>query len=126
MLAVARRMAPHLTWLTGDLATVHLGERASYDVVLLAGNVVPLVEEGTLERAVANCAAHVAPGGVLVAGFGLDRAHLPRTCPVTPWEEYDAAARAAGLVTEARYSTWDGDPPERDPGYCVTVHRRPR
>ena len=33
----------------------------------------------------------LAPGeGLLVTGFGLDRAHLPPGCPVTTLEEYDA------------------------------------
>ena len=75
MLAVARERAPQLRWLVGDLATVDLGE--AFDLVLMAGNIVPLVAEGSEPAVVARMAAHVAAGGHLVAGFGLDRAHLP-------------------------------------------------
>ena len=62
------------------------------------------------------------PGGLLVAGFGLDPAHLPPRCPVTPLEDYDEAARSTGLSLQARYSTWDGAPFDPAEGYAVSVH----
>ena len=36
----------------------------------MAGNVVPLLAEGTVGRSVAALAALLRPGGLLVAGFG--------------------------------------------------------
>ena len=41
-------------------------------------------------------AAHVQPGGLVVAGFGLDAAHLPPGVPVTAVDTYDRAC-VAGL-----------------------------
>ena len=125
MLAVARREAPDLSWVAGDLAALPgpVTGAAPYDLVVMAGNVVPLLAPGTLPSAVNGLAALLAPHGVLVAGFGLDTAHLPPGCPVTPLEEYDGAATRAGLVLAERVGTWDAQPfGERD-GYAVSVHR---
>jgi SAM-dependent methyltransferase len=124
MLAVAREQAPPLTWLRGDLADLpdDLGRR-TFDLVVLAGNVVPLLAPGTLAGAVHRLVRPLVPGGLLVAGFGLDSAHLPRGCPVTPLEEYDGAATAAGLEQVDRFSTWDASPFDPSLGYAVSVHR---
>ncbi len=126
MLAVARRTAPDVEWIAGDLAALpdDVEARAPYDLIVLAGNVIPLLAPGTLDSTVAGLAGLLALGGVLVAGFGLDKAHLPPRCPVTPLTEYDAATTAAGLRLTARHSTWDGAPFDEDEGYAVSVHRR--
>lgn len=105
MVAVARQSASDLGWHVADLATLDLG--ATFDVVLLAGNVVPFLEPGTLATTGERLAAHLAPGGVLVAGFGLDDEHLPDGTPVTRLVDVDVAWAAAGLVAHERWSTWD-------------------
>lgn len=120
MLEVARSEAPGLDWRPGDLASFDLGER--FDVVLLAGNIVPLLEPGTLGSACARLAAHLAPGGWLVCGFGTDAAHLPAGCPATPLADVEAAMAAAGLVPAERFSGWGREPHAEAEGYVVTVH----
>jgi SAM-dependent methyltransferase len=124
MLAVARREAVGITWVEGDLADLpdEVRDRAPYDLVVLAGNVVPLLAEGTLRAVVAGLADVIGPGGLLVAGFGLDDAHLPPGCPVTPLAEYDDAATV--LTPVERFSTWQAAPFDEGAGYVVTVHRR--
>jgi SAM-dependent methyltransferase len=125
MLAVARREAPHLPWFRADLSRLtgaDLDGAVDFDLVVMAGNVVPLLADGTLARTVAAMRDLLAPCGLLVAGFGLDTAHLPPGCPVTPIEEYDEACGAAGLLLRQRYSTWDGAPFEKSAGYAVSVH----
>ena len=125
MLDVARRTAPHLPWHRADLAgltAADLDGVTDFDLVVMAGNVVPLLAPGTVGRAVASLAALVAPRGLLVAGFGLDVAHLPPGCPVTPLETYDEACRAAGLTVRERYSTWDRERFDPAAGYAVSVH----
>jgi len=123
MLEVARAEAPALDWRVADLATLDLGEL--FDLVLLAGNTLPLLDPGTLPVACGRIAAHAAPGGLVVSGFGLDAAHLPGDCPPTPIEDVDAAMAAAGLLPEQRYGTWEGGVFDPAAGYAVTVHRRP-
>ncbi len=117
MLAEARRRAPELAWFEGDLTGFDLGRR--FAVVVLAGNVPLFCAPGERDRLVARCAAHVAPGGRLVAGFQLGRGYT--------LEEYDAAASGAGLALEERLSTWQRAAfvaPGAD--YAVSVHRAPR
>ncbi|MGH3370083.1 MAG: class I SAM-dependent methyltransferase [Nocardioidaceae bacterium] len=127
MLSVARRHAQGLPWHLADLARLtaaDLGGEDCFDLVVAAGNVVPLLAEGTLDDAVHSLAALLRDGGLLVAGFGLDAVHLPPHCPVTPLESYDAACGAAGLVLRERYSTWDRAPFDASAGYSVSVHAR--
>jgi SAM-dependent methyltransferase len=128
MVEVAREQAPErpgLAWHVGDLA--HLPDLPAldgpFDVVLLAGNVVPLLEPGTLEPTCAGLAARLAPDGLLVGGFGLDEAHLPDGCPVTTYDAFLAAAAAAGLGEVSRHGTWDGGPWSAADGYVVVVMR---
>jgi SAM-dependent methyltransferase len=125
MLAVARDQDATLPWVLGDLADLPAGLLAGppYDLVLLAGNVVPLLAPGTLHSTVSALAGLLADGGLMVAGFGLDRAHLPAGCPVTPLEEYDAALASCGLHLVDRFSTWDAATYAPGAGYAVSVAR---
>ncbi|MGI8646183.1 MAG: class I SAM-dependent methyltransferase [Nocardioides sp.] len=126
MLAVARERAPDLPWVEADLSNLDLlgaGHRA-YDLVVLAGNVVPLVAPGSERAAVTRAAAHVARGGLLVAGFGLDRAHLPAAAGLLDLADYDVWCADAGLEPVRRLATWDGQP-YAGGGYAVSIHTRP-
>ena len=126
MLDEARRQRPDLSWQLCDLADLPpLGP--PFDLVVAAGNVIPLLAPGTLDRAVAGFAAQLAPGAALVTGFGLDAAHLPKRCPVTELLDFDGACADAGLSLQDRYATWSGDVyPGADGGYAVSVHRSTR
>ncbi|GAA4116818.1 MULTISPECIES: bifunctional 2-polyprenyl-6-hydroxyphenol methylase/3-demethylubiquinol 3-O-methyltransferase UbiG [Streptomyces] len=127
MLAVARERAPRLPWFQADLAAFDpatLGVTADFDLVVAAGNVLPLVTPGTEATVVERLTAALAPGGLLVAGFGLDAAHLP-VPPSLTLAEYDAHCATAGLTPVARFATWDAAPYDGG-GYAVSVHRRDR
>ncbi|MEU6679868.1 class I SAM-dependent methyltransferase [Streptomyces sp. NPDC046925] len=124
MLAVARRQAPHLPWMQADLAAFDPAELpggADFDLVVAAGNIFPLLAAGTEAAAVRHLAAALRPGGLLVAGFGLDVAHLP-VAPSITLPEYDAHCAASGLTLVDRFATWDAAPYEGG-GYAVSVHR---
>jgi SAM-dependent methyltransferase len=140
MLAEARRAQPDLPWLAADLAELpgfgKLAELAGlevsidsqaplagFDLVVAAGNVIPLLAPGTLSTTVQQLTAVLAPGGLLVAGFGRDAAHLPAGCPVTPAADYLAACAGAGLIEVQRHGGWDGA--AESAGYLVSVHRSP-
>jgi SAM-dependent methyltransferase len=115
MLDTARRKDPQRQWICADLASLDLETR--YDVVVMAGNVMIFVEPGTEAQVVARMAAHLVPGGRLIAGFQLGQ--------TLGLEKYDSAAIEAGLVLEDRVATWDGDPFTPDARYAVSVHRLP-
>lgn len=120
MLAQARLARPDLPWLTADLA--QLSTVDPFDLVVAAGNVIPLLAPGTLLATLRNLAEAITPTGVLVTGFGLDPAHLPKGCPVSTLADYDAAATTAGLALIARYASWDSEPFDAASGYAVSVH----
>lgn len=125
MVDVARAEAPALDWRVADLAalaTTDLGD--PWDLVLVAGNVVPLLEPGSLDAVARGLAHQAAPGGLVLCGYGLDADHLPGDCPVTPLADVDAAWARAGLEPVARWSTWDRAPWVEGDGYVVTLHRR--
>jgi SAM-dependent methyltransferase len=112
MLDVARAKAPDLPWITADLADLALTQR--FDVVLLAGNVVPYVAAERRAAAVAACAGHLASGGVLLAGFVL-RPGWPDLAA------YDGWCAAAGLTLADRWATWDRAP-YAGGDYAVSAH----
>lgn len=115
MIALARSKAPELAWIQADLSELDLAAR--FDVVVLAGNVIPYVAADRRREAVTACARHLAPGGRLIAGFQLQ--------PGWPTlVDYDQWCETAGLVREARYATWDRLPFTVASSYAVSVHRR--
>jgi SAM-dependent methyltransferase len=140
MLGEARRRHPFLAWIQCDLADlvpqrfadvllsgVAIEERsAPFAAVVAAGNVMPLLTPGTETAVIEALAALLPPGGLLIAGFGLDDAHLPPSAPAAaPFRSlisYDAACSAAGLVLQDRWATWSRAPFD-DNGYAVSVHR---
>ncbi|WP_405904203.1 class I SAM-dependent methyltransferase [Streptomyces sp. NBC_00656] len=125
MLAVARKQAPGLPWFQVDLAGFEpdsLGIAGGFDLVVAAGNIFPLLAPGTEGAVVERLSAALRPGGLLVAGFGLDEAHLP-VPPGLTLSDYDDWCAAGGLNLVDRFATWDADP-YAGGGYAVSVHRR--
>jgi len=117
MLATARRRSPELRWIEADLATFQLDR--SFDLAVVAGNVMILLTPGTEPAVVGNIARHLRPDGLLIAGFQVRLEHLTIA-------EYDAAAAAAGLTLAERFSTWDREPWRAKSEYAVSVHRLTR
>ncbi|GAC1656281.1 MAG: hypothetical protein NVS9B1_11280 [Candidatus Dormibacteraceae bacterium] len=113
MLAVAIRKDRHLEWHRHDVSLVDLGR--TFECVLMAGNLMIFVEPGREPNVVSNLRRHLAPGGLLVAGFALQPGGL--TAP-----EYDAICAGAGLALVERWATWQRDP-FTGGDYNVVVHR---
>ena len=111
----AQRKAPELDFRLGDLATVQLGR--TFDVVVMAGNVMIFVAPGTEALVVSNMADHVRPGGRLISGFQLGRG--------LDVDTYNHAADNAGLKLAEHWCSWDGDEPTESSDYAVLVHSRP-
>ncbi len=118
MLEAARAKAPTLTWVEADLTDPSFDLGRTFDVVVMAGNVLIFVPSGTEGDVIANTSRHVSPGGRLVAGYSLRPGGLQPS-------GHDAYAAASGLVREDRWSTWGRDPYGPADTYAVSVHRRP-
>lgn len=113
MLDEARAKAPELAWIEADLVELDLGR--TFDVVATPGNVMIFLARDAEAEVVRRLAAHLAPEGVLVAGFQLTRRY--------PLDRYDADCAAAGLDLVERYATWECDPWADGGDYAVSVHR---
>jgi SAM-dependent methyltransferase len=116
MLEAARRKAPDLPFVQGDLADPALELPGPFDTVVLAGNVLIFVAPGTEGAVLANLAGRLAPGGRMIAGYSL----APGGLTVA---RHDELAARAGLALEDRWSTWDRAPFAADSTYAVSVHR---
>jgi SAM-dependent methyltransferase len=115
MLATAKRRAPDCAWHLADIASVDLAR--TFDVVLMAGNVMLFVDRGTEGVVLANMVRHLAPNGVLIAGFEVRAGGLSI-------ERYDALAGDVGLELVERWATWDRESWQPGGRYAVSVHRR--
>ncbi|MCU1494158.1 MAG: SAM-dependent methyltransferase [Acidimicrobiaceae bacterium] len=115
MLARARERAPLLDWVEGDLAELSLGR--TFDAVVLAGNVMVFLTEGSEARVLARLAAHLRPGGPLVCGFSL-------TADGLDLATYDDLAARADLELVERWGTWERAPFLPGASYAVSLHRR--
>ena len=126
MLSAARAKAPGLEWIMADLSdfTLPPAEKVAadgagprrFDAAVLAGNVMIFVVPGTEGAVLERTAAHLRPGGLLVAGFQLVAGRIDL-------ERYDDLAAAAGLTLSDRFATWDRDPWSPGGDYAVSVHR---
>jgi SAM-dependent methyltransferase len=117
MLDVARLKNPELPWIQADLADLDVSRLGTYDLIVLAGNVMIFLERGTEERVLGGLTALLAPGGLLVSGFQVlgHRLSLRR---------YDELCTSLGLEFASRWATWDrGGHAGGD--YAVSIHRMP-
>ena len=112
LVEVARADHPAARWEVGDLARLQLPER--FDLIVCAGNVLTFLAASERRPALARLAAHLADGGRLVVGFGLDRGYASA--------DFEADAAAAGLRLAQRFGTWDLHP--ADPVFLVGILTR--
>ncbi len=118
MLQQARAKAPQLDWRLGDLSVIALDK--SFDLIVMAGNVMIYLTPGTEAATVANMASHLKPGGLLVAAFEL----TPPSWSKLTLAVYDQLTTTADLTLVARWSTWEQTPWQPGDRYAVSVHRK--
>ena len=115
MVDAARRKAPHMRWEVADLARMQLARR--FDLIAMPGNVMLFCQPDDRRLIVHNLAQHLEPGGLLIAGFTLERDGYSLT-------QWDSHCSASGLTLVDRFATWDREPYVDRGGYHVSVHRQ--
>lgn len=122
MIRVAQERDDVTRFVHADLAELALSAQ-TFDIVLLAGNVVPYLADDTLVAVLRRMREHLTLDGRLVAGWSLP-GHQPAGAAAVSVEEYERAAFAAGLVLTTRHASWDGRAWPGDGSYALTLHRR--
>lgn len=89
---------------------------AEFDVVVSAGNVLTFLADGSHGLALRRTAAHLAPEGRAVFGFGLERGYH--------FDQFTSDLTSAGLKTEVLLSSWDLRPFDSDSGFLVAICSR--
>lgn len=119
LLDAARAKDARPRWITADLATLDPDVAPGpFAAAVAAGNVMIFVARGTERTVVANLAARLEPGGLLIAGFQVRRDRLGI-------DEYDEHCAAAGLEPVAHFATWTREPLGASPDYVVAVSAAP-
>lgn len=116
LIAEAARVHPQGEWVVGDLAEFSPAAHnwvGKFDAIVVAGNVLTFLAEGSHSAALANLNVALAPQGRIAVGFGLGRGYeLPQ------WEQ-DVAE--AGLQESLRLATWDLQPWSENADFLVSI-----
>jgi SAM-dependent methyltransferase len=116
LIAAAEAEHPGVIWLSRDLAVLDLavdGISERFDVIVSAGNVMTFLDPATRRDVLGRLAAHLAPDGRLVVGFGADRGY--------EFEDFFADAASVGLRDELSLSSWDLRPFDTESTFLVAV-----
>lgn len=116
LIAAAEVDHPSAMWLARDLAVLDLtvdGIDRGFELIVSAGNVMTFLDPATRSDVLGRLAAHLAPNGRLVVGFGADRGYT--------FDEFFTNAYAAGLRDELRFSSWDLRPFDASSTFLVAV-----
>ena len=116
LIEAARADHPGPDWRVGDLAELDLpaaGIPEPFDVVVCAGNVMTFLAEGSEPEVLRRMAAHLAPGGRLVIGFGAGRGY--------GFDAFFGDAAGAGLAVDVAVSTWDLRPFTPSSDFLVAI-----
>lgn len=116
LIAAAETDHPGPAWLARDLAVLDLpadGIDQPFDVIVSAGNVMTFLAPATRRDVLARLAAHLAPEGRLVIGFGGGRGY--------DFDEFFSDVAAVGLQPEVTLSSWDLRPFDATSTFLVAV-----
>ncbi len=122
LVRIAADRYPGPTFVTADLLALtpallgRTGGPTTFDVIVLAGNVLVYVAPGTERTVLEVLAGLLAPDGRIVAGFATDRDYTV--------DHLDRDAESAELTVEHRFATWHLDRWTDSADWAVTVLRR--
>lgn len=112
----ARATYPGIDVVHGDVLELSddlLGDRPhEFDLVVVVGNVMVFLADGTERRTLALLRERLAEGGRLLVGFHLRGA--PAHARHYPAEEFVADVEASGLRVDARFGSYELHPPSEE------------
>lgn len=116
LVEAARADHPGPDWRVGDLAELDLpaeGVTEPFDAIVCAGNVMTFLATGTEVDVLRGFAAHLAPDGRALVGFGANRGYA--------FDDFFGHVADAGLVVDAALASWDLRPLHADSDFLVAV-----
>lgn len=120
LIEAAEEDHPGPTWLVGDLADLDLPARGieePFEVVVVAGNVVPFLAPSTRRIVLARLGAHLSSEGRVAVGFGAGRGYT--------FEDFRDDVTASGLVIDLELASWDLHRCTAESDFLVAILRRP-
>lgn len=116
LVAQSRRTYPDVDVLHSDVLGLDDalldGRPGRFDLVVVVGNVMVFLAEGTERRVLSLLRSRLAEGGRLLVGFHLTGA--PAHARSYPPDELVADAEAAGLRVDARFGSYELHPPSEE------------
>jgi SAM-dependent methyltransferase len=113
----SRRTYPDLEVLPHQALALDPAGLDRFDVIVVVGNVMVYVADGTERAVLARLRELLAPGGRIVVGFHLDGNRTGSR--VYPADEFVADAAASGLRIDHRFGSYELHPPDDE--YAVWV-----
>jgi len=119
LIDIARTEAPGPSYFVQNLAVLDLpaqGVDEAFDVIVCAGNVITFPAPSSRRPILERFAAHLAPEGRVVIGFGAGRGY--------EFNEFLADAMHSGLELQLGLGTWDLQPYRPESNFLVAVFSR--
>ena len=118
LVAACRQRWPELPVVVKDILELDPATEGSFDLIVVVGNVMILLAEGTEVRALRALRRLLRPGGRILVGYHLEGGPAGSRHGYTQ-DLLTADAEAAGLVVEHRFGGYNLEPVNDD--YCVAV-----
>jgi len=109
LVAESQRRWPELPVLTKDILQLDPAAQGSFDLILLVGNVLILIAEGTEVRVLTTLRRLLAPGGRILVGFHA-AGGPPHGRQGYSWDEFSADVATAGLRAQHHFGGYSLEP----------------
>ena len=118
LVAESRRRWPELPVVAKDILELDPDSEGTFDLIVVVGNVMVLLAEGTEVRALSTLRRLLNPGGRILVGFHLRGGPVDKREEYV-WDEFTTDVVAAGLTAQHHFGGYALEPPGDD--YCVAI-----
>lgn len=118
LVAESQRRWPDLPVVAKDILELDVAVEGTFDLIVMVGNVMVLLAEGTEVRALSTLRRLLRPEGRVLVGFHLRGGPVDKREEYV-WEEFSADVAAAGLTPQHHFGGYALEPPGDE--YCVAI-----